>query len=150
LTSAAYNLDINESPEASALASYVLNEDCSYADISLNTAVTGGTAPYTYDWTGPNGFTSTLANPSIANATTESNGTYTVIITDANGCSTEAAVEVLNIEDPVAQPVITGAGAGCEGGDVTLSVTAYEGSSVEYAWTTPGGTTQDISGLALQ
>jgi len=147
LTSAAYNLDINESPEANASASYVLNEDCSYADIELNTMVTGGTAPYTYDWTGPNGFTSTLPNPGIANATTESNGTYTVIITDANGCSTEAAVEVLNIEDPVAQPVITGAGAGCEGGDVTLKVTAYEGSSVEYAWTTPGGTTQDISGL---
>jgi len=148
LTSDVYDLVINDSPTAAPDATYELNENCSYSDISLSANASGGTAPYTYEWTGPNGFSSTLENPGIANATTDNNGTYTVVITDANGCSSEAAgVEVLNIEDPVDQPVITTSGTGCEGEDITLSIAAYEGSSVVYIWTTPNGTTENISGL---
>ena len=145
LTSAPYNLDINESPEVSALSAYTLNEDCSLSDIELNSGVTGGTAPYSYAWTGPNGFESTLANPSIANATTDANGTYTVVVTDANGCSGTGQTEVLNIEDPVDQPVITASETGCEGEDVTMSVTTYAGSDVNYVWTVPS--TTNVSGL---
>ncbi len=48
---------------------------------SINLTAQGGQAPYTYYWTGPNGFIATtedLANLCI--------GTYTVTVTDANGC----------------------------------------------------------------
>jgi len=51
--------------------------------------VTGGTAPYTYTWIGPNGFTSTIPNP-IINAWMGASGTYTLTVTDANGCNTNA------------------------------------------------------------
>lgn len=44
-------------------------------------SVTGGTPPYTYSWTGPNGFTSTSED--IFNL---SNGTYILTVTDSNGC----------------------------------------------------------------
>ncbi|MCP9746748.1 hypothetical protein EGI24_08580, partial [Lacihabitans sp. CS3-21] len=37
--------------------------------------------PITYLWTGPNGFTSTLANPSIPNAQLVNSGDYTLVIT---------------------------------------------------------------------
>ncbi|WP_255076195.1 PKD-like domain-containing protein, partial [Lacihabitans sp. CCS-44] len=37
--------------------------------------------PITYLWTGPNGFTSTLANPNIPNAQLENSGDYTLTIT---------------------------------------------------------------------
>jgi len=145
--SANYELDINDSPSAAPTANYSLNADCSFSNVTLEANASNGTAPYTYEWTGPNGFTSSLANPGIANATTDNNGTYTVTVTDANGCSFTTGVEVLNIEDPEAQPVISASGIGCEGDIVVLSVGIYEGSSVTYTWTTPSGTTVDMSGM---
>lgn len=47
----------------------------------IYTTVSGGTEPYTYLWTGPNGFTSTSRD--IFNL---SDGDYNLAITDANGC----------------------------------------------------------------
>ncbi|WP_187175317.1 PKD domain-containing protein [Algoriphagus sp. AK58] len=45
-------------------------------------SVTGGTPPYSYYWTGPNGFTST--NRDIFNL---ADGLYRLTVTDANGCT---------------------------------------------------------------
>ncbi len=46
---------------------------------------------YTYSWTGPNGFTSALMNPSIANVTAAANGTYSLVVTDnTTNCSSAA------------------------------------------------------------
>lgn len=58
-------------------------------DGSVNLIVTGGSAPYGYSWTGPNGFTSTTEDPSGLVA-----GTYDVIVTDANGCTENAQVTI--------------------------------------------------------
>lgn len=44
--------------------------------------VTGGTAPYSYSWTGPNGFTST--DRDIFDLVS---GTYNLVVTDVNGCT---------------------------------------------------------------
>ncbi len=55
------------------------------------TTVTGGT----YLWTGPNGFTSTLRNPQIANATPLNNGLYSVVVTSSYGCVLNAIVNVM-------------------------------------------------------
>jgi len=50
---------------------------------SITTTVTGGVAPYTYSWTGPNG--PIPGNP--PNPTGLAAGTYCVTVTDANSCS---------------------------------------------------------------
>ncbi len=47
----------------------------------IYTNVSGGTPPYSYNWTGPNGFTSTSKD--IFNL---SDGNYTLTVTDSNGC----------------------------------------------------------------
>jgi len=146
LTSDEFFLDIFDSPSVVAEASFTLNGDCSFSDITLSATASGGTGVYTYDWTGPNGFVSTLQNPGIANATTANNGTYTVVITDSNGCTAEGADEVLNIEDPENLPIVASTGPACEGECITLSTTAYEGSSVNYVWFTPDGTVENITG----
>lgn len=52
-------------------------------DGSVNLTVNGGTMPYSYAWTGPNGYTSNVQDP--ANM---AGGTYSVTVTDANGCTT--------------------------------------------------------------
>lgn len=61
-------------------------------------SVTGGTPPYTYYWTGPDGFTST--NKDIFNL---KDGLYQLVVTDANGCQQTEQYEmdiasVLNLE----------------------------------------------------
>ncbi len=52
-------------------------------DGSVNLSVSGGTAGYTYAWTGPGGYTSSVQDPSNMTG-----GTYSVTITDSEGCTT--------------------------------------------------------------
>ncbi len=47
-----------------------------------------------YAWTGPNGFTSNLQNPSIPGVTASAEGTYTVIATSSGPCSASSSVTV--------------------------------------------------------
>ena len=49
---------------------------------SITTNVTGGTSPYSYQWTGPNSFTSSTQD--LSNLNTK--GVYTLVVTDADGC----------------------------------------------------------------
>src|SRR5207248_2844524 len=51
---------------------------CTGNTISLNTAFVPGA---TYSWTGPNGFTSPLQNPTRSNAALADAGTYSVTVT---------------------------------------------------------------------
>lgn len=51
----------------------------------------GGTK---YEWSGPNGFTSNVQNPTIAKSTLAMAGTYTVKVSDANNCSSTAQTTV--------------------------------------------------------
>ncbi|RIH65635.1 hypothetical protein D1164_08185 [Mariniphaga sediminis] len=56
---------------------------------SIDLTVTGGTGPYTYEWMGPNGFTST--DEDINNLET---GNYNVFVTDANACTELLSVTI--------------------------------------------------------
>ncbi|MGV3609904.1 MAG: PKD domain-containing protein [Fluviicola sp.] len=53
----------------------------------------GGTTGGTYSWTGPNSFSSTSQNPTIASITSADFGVYTVTVT-INGCSSSASTTV--------------------------------------------------------
>jgi hypothetical protein len=64
--------------------------------ISLN-----GTGIGTYNWTGPNNFTSTLSNPTINNALSVNAGVYTLSVTGLNSCiNTSTTNVVVNEIDP--------------------------------------------------
>jgi hypothetical protein len=68
---------------------------CSGSTINLSASASGGTSPYTYNWTGPNGFIiNNNPTPFINNATTLNSGTYTVTVIDANGCSASSTTNV--------------------------------------------------------
>jgi Putative metal-binding motif/Secretion system C-terminal sorting domain len=55
-----------------------------------------------YSWTGPNGFTSALQNPTITSATLAASGTYFVTATNATtGCSQNAQIDVTVTPTPV-------------------------------------------------
>ncbi|MBR9914996.1 MAG: hypothetical protein GYB32_09260, partial [Algicola sp.] len=64
---------------------------------SINATVTGGVPPYTYDWTGPDGFTANSEDLSGLPA-----GTYTLTVTDANSCiTTMESIDVTIIQPEI-------------------------------------------------
>jgi hypothetical protein len=91
----------------------------------------------TYQWVGPNGFTSTAQNPVITGASILSSGTYTVLITGQN-CVGERSVDVEVISVP--KPVIFEAGTEvCEGEILFLGAAEVPGAT--FTWSGPNGFT---------
>lgn len=76
----------------------------------LNLTETGGDATG-WTWTGPNSFVSGDNNPTIVGATPAATGTYSLVVTDSNGCS--ATDNVLVQVDADVDATITTTGAFC-------------------------------------
>jgi hypothetical protein len=72
-----------------------------------------------YSWTGPNGFTSALQNPTVPNATLAANGTYTVTVTVA-GCAS-AAASTSAVVRPLPTAVVGGGSTICAGESTNIS-----------------------------
>ena len=99
----------------------------------------------TYSWSGPNGFTSNVQNPSVTGVTVASAGLYTVTAT-ISGCASYPGSVTVVVNTIPATPVITSNGPVCAGANLNLSVNAVSGAS--YSWTGPNGFTlnaQDTS-----
>lgn len=88
-----------------------------------------------YSWTGP-GFTSTLREPQIANATTANGGTYTVRIT-VDGCVSAGGTVSQIIKTKPAAPVVSNSSPICIGETFSLNTPIVIGAS--YTWTGPNG-----------
>ena len=94
---------VNPLPTATASSNSPLCENGTLLLTSIGAGVGG-----TYSWSGPNGLTSTAQNPSIPNATINLNGTYTVTVTDGNGCTDTEETDVTVVPQPAI--IITGMG----------------------------------------
>lgn len=88
------------------------------------TTVAGATA---YNWTGPNSFTSTSQNPTIANATAAMSGTYTVTATMPTGCTNPTSSVAVTVNAKPSVPANTGTSSVCVGSTTTLSNTTSGG-----------------------
>ena len=115
---------------------------CTGQTLALTAATVSGA---TYGWTGPNGFTSSLQNPTISNVTAAAAGTYIVTAT-VNGCST-AASTVVTVNTPPPAPVAANSGPVCAGG--TLALTASTIANATYAWTGPNGFTSALQNPSI-
>jgi hypothetical protein len=90
-----------------------------------------------YAWTGPDGFTSSDQNPTIASATTAATGTYSVTAT-ISGCPSAAGTTTATVNPAAATSAISGSGTvAINQLGQTYSVALTSGSS--YAWTVPSG-----------
>ena len=102
---------------------------------------TGGTPGYTYSWSPAGG--------TAATATGLAAGTYTVTVTDANGCQ---ATRNFTLTEPTAISVTTGSqtNVSCNGGtNGTASVSPTGGTpGYTYSWSPAGGTAATATGLA--
>ncbi|MEX1132542.1 MAG: hypothetical protein WEC15_04890, partial [Flavobacteriales bacterium] len=120
-------------------------------DGSIDMTVTGGTGNLSYSWSGPG-----LVDPSLEDLSGMGAGTYTLTVSDENGCTTLAAY-TLNAPAPLAANLVPGtygafntSCAGAADGFINNSIT---GGTVFYdvAWTGPDGFTANtvsIFGLA--
>lgn len=102
--------------------------------------VSGGTPGYTYQWTNGGGTSATI------NAVA---GTYSVVVTDANGCVLNAGpVTIAEPTDITATATATSETcSGCNDG--TATVNASGGTApYTYAWSPAGGTGATANGLA--
>src|SRR6185312_3161790 len=98
---------------------------------TITPTVNGGTLPYTYAWQ-PGG----SVNPLVVNPVLTQ--TYTLTVTDANGCISAPATVTITVNPPLS--VVMGPPAfTCPGGTVSISAAAAGGDgSFNYAWN-PGG-----------
>ncbi len=118
---------------------------------AVNLSANGGQPPYTFGWTGPNGFSS--ASEDLVNV---GHGTYTVTVTDAVGCT---RVQSFNVNAPSALQLSStaptlpfGQNISCAGGlDGSVDLTVVGGTApYTYVWNGPGGftaNTQDLNGI---
>ncbi len=67
---------------------------CTGATLYLNADVTPPASTYSYQWTGPGGYTSALLNPVITTITMANAGTYTLTVTNSGLCSASAIENV--------------------------------------------------------
>ncbi|CAH8285920.1 putative secreted protein (Por secretion system target) [Mariniflexile fucanivorans] len=111
------------------------------SDGSATVSASGGTPSYTYSWA-PSGGTGATASGLSA-------GTYTVTVTDANGC---IATRSFTITQPTALVATASSqtNLSCNGGsDGSATVSASGGiPSYTYSWAPSGGTGAMASGLS--
>jgi YVTN family beta-propeller protein len=128
LAAGTYTVTITEIASCTAVASYTVTEPallsltCNKTDVTTNggtdgtatVSATGGTSPYTYLWN---------SGETTASISGKTSGTYTVTVTDANGC-TDACSSSIN--EPGALCNLTGAGlagATCNDNGTTADAT---------------------------
>ncbi len=104
-----------------------VNSSCNGAnDGSVLATAAGGTGPYTYQWN--NGQTT----PGITNLPPAD---YSVVVTDANGCSSGADASTTEPQPLVATPMVNSNVSQCFGSDGSASVTSAGGTPpVQYSW----------------
>ncbi|MFN7015396.1 MAG: immunoglobulin domain-containing protein, partial [Bacteroidia bacterium] len=77
---------------------------CEGEDLQLSANATDATD---YNWTGPDGFSSTIQNPFINNISLNQAGTYTLIATALNCSSPAATIDITVNATPVATALIS-------------------------------------------
>ncbi|WP_294231618.1 T9SS type A sorting domain-containing protein, partial [uncultured Chryseobacterium sp.] len=136
---ATVNATVTQPASAVSGTTVVTNVACNGASNgAINLTPAGGTAPYTFNWGG---------GVTTEDRTGLAAGTYTVVITDANGCT---ATVNATVTQPTALTATTSqTNIACNGGATgTATITVTGGTSpYTYSWSPSGGTGATASGL---
>jgi gliding motility-associated-like protein len=100
----------------------------------ISITASGGTAPYSYAWTGPDNFSAAVANPQNLGS-----GTYQVTVRDANNCTVLVSPQITITEpSPIALTQSKVDNVCFQGNTGSISITAIGGTApYSYAWTGP-------------
>lgn len=107
---------------------------CQGSNLNLSANLQGGSSPYTFSWTGPGGFTSSLQNPTITGATAANSGTYSLSVTDFYGCLINSSRVITVAAPPSApSPVTASPSTICLGSSSNLNGTTPNGFQSDFA-----------------
>ncbi len=122
-------------PSLLTLTSTLTPATCGNANGSVSVTVSGGTTPYNYNW----------SNGNLTNVLTSvSAGTYSITVTDFNGCVLTSSVTITNIPGPTA---ITGTTtlAGCGLSNGTYNITGVTGGTPAYTYSVDAVATSSLT-----
>ncbi len=133
------NIDVNQPTGPLAISETVTDISCfGVNNGSVQLVISGGTAPYTYNWS--NGATTKDVFGLIV-------GNYNVTVTDANGCATFGAY---TINSPAALQISSSVqNLSCNSaGDGAIDITVVGGiAPYTYTWSN-GATTEDLTNIS--
>lgn len=132
-TPASVDATVNETPTATVSSSDV----CEGETIELSADASNGV---TFNWTGPNGFSSNEQNPIIENAAVENDGVYELTVTLGACSSSPVSVNVAVLGTPTINTIPSS--PICEGDDIVFQTNVVSGST--YEWTGPNGFTSNL------
>ena len=118
----------------------VTPETCSLANGNISVLADNGTQPYTFAWTDDISTTTSATNLAAS--------TYTITVTDANGCASSIAVVV----DGFASPQITNntiTPETCSNSNASIAITTTGGTgALVYTWSPNVGNAATVNNLA--
>lgn len=137
-----YSVTITDANQCSSTTSIVINEPAplllSATAINVNcygdntgqaqVSTVGGIAPYSFQWIGSTDTDNILENSYAGN--------YSVVVTDANGCTSVATTTVSEPAQVIVSPVVTSATCGNANGAIDLTVNGGTGPYI-YSWSIP-------------
>ena len=133
---ATVNVNVGQNVSVSVNGTAVSSQVCEGGTISLNATGTPGAV---FSWSGPNGFTSPIAGPTLPNATPAQSGNYVVAARPANGCGAFAYDTVtITITPRPSSPVPQNAQITLSGGE-TLTLSADGPAGATLIWSGPAG-----------
>ncbi len=94
----------------------------------------GQTSGNTFAWTGPNGFSSTQQNPIISGPSPAYTGTYTLVVTNSNGCTASSTTDVSVNPNPTLT-LLSYQNVGCIGGSDGSITIGASGGLANYDFT---------------
>lgn len=112
---------------------------CSGNTLNLSCGLVTGA---TYTWTGPNSFSSSIANPSISNATSIHAGVYSVTVTVAGCTSAPGTTTVVINPTPVISSVTVTSPSSCGGSNGVLNINGLTPGSTYTINYSKGGVPQ--------
>ena len=151
LTAGVYTVTVTDANDCTATSVFTVDEPpllevtimtqgstCTPAGVTAGATASGGVGPYSYEWnTGET--TAVISNLGP--------GVYTVVVTDANGCTAMESITVL--DDPDIQILINSTDITCVGDDdgAAMAVPQNGQAPYMYQWNN-GETTATITGLS--
>ncbi len=142
------SIEVNEPSLMSLVSVEIIDENCNEEDGSVLFSVEGGTPPYEYEW---------ADNSTNQNLENVSDGSYTVVVTDANNCFQKFGPYVVDSDcNPTTGPCDDGpvltdssvneSDCGLENGSIFLSISNVALPHT-FEWT-GGYDTEDLMNLA--
>ncbi len=133
-----YTATLTEPTQLTDAISNQVNASCAAADGSATVTSAGGTGAVTYSW-------NSLPVQTTVTASNLGPGTYTVTVTDANGCTATASCTITQLQG-ITSSITAQTNELCTGDAIgSATVTPLNGSGYTYNWSTAPVQTTDIA-----